>query len=405
MGELGGEQAPRGSRWRLLFVLTLIQAGMSAVQYGIAALLPPIKESLALSVAGTTVLVSAINAGALLGALPAGALTERLGERRALAGGALLAGAGMLAAALLGRPWLMPVPLVITGLAVVVSHPAGVRVIMRRFGRHERGGAHALRQTAVPLGIGAAALALPWLAGAFGWRAAMAALGMVGPLVALLAWRGLAGAAGRPAADGRGGGSTLALLRRGPVLLAVLACCCLNAGQVATTTFLALFASEELGRSARLSAALLALLQASGIGGRVLWGVISDRLTGGRRRPPLIGVGLGAAASVALLAALRPGASLPVLLAATALAGLTAMSWNGVAIALASETAGAAGAARAMSAIVLVVAAGNTVLPLLGGLAVDATGSYRLIWLGTAAVLLVAPVLTYAVREPAEARA
>lgn len=386
-------------------MLTLVQAGMSAVQYGIAALLPAIKDSLALSVAGTTVLVSAINAGALLGALPAGALTERIGERRALTGGALLAGAGMLAAALLGRPWLMPVPLVITGLAVVVSHPAGVRVIMRRFGRRERGGAHALRQTAVPLGIGAAALALPWLAGAFGWRAALAALGMVGPLAALLAWRGLAEAGGQPVASGRGGGSTLALLRRGPVLLAVLACCCLNTGQVATTTFLALFANEELGRSARLSAALLALLQASGIGGRVLWGVISDRLTGGRRRPPLIGVGLGAAASVALLAALRPGAPLPVLLAATALAGLTAMSWNGVAIALASETAGAAGAARAMSAIVLVVAAGNAVLPLLGGLAVDATGSYRLIWLGTAAVLLVAPVLTFAVREPTEARA
>lgn len=388
------------SRWRLLVVLTVIQAGMSAVQYGIAALLPAIKNSLDLSVAGTTVLVSSINAGALIGALPAGALTDRIGERRALTGGATLAGLGVFAAALLGRPWLMPVPLFFAGIAVVVSHPSGVRVIMRRFAQRERGRAHAVRQTAVPLGIGIAALTLPPLAAVLGWRVALGTLGLVGPLVGLLAWTMLPPEPATPPAGGRRLGSTLALLRTVPVLLAVLVCLCLNAGQVATTTFLALYVNEGLGRSLRLSTALLALLQVSGIGGRVLWGVVSDRLTGGRRRPPLIGVGLGAAASVALLAALRPGAPLPLLIAVTIAAGLTAMSWNGVAIALTSETAGAAGAARAMSAIVLVAAAGNAVIPLLGGSLIDATGSYRTIWLGTAAVLLLAPVLTVAVREP-----
>ena len=397
------------SRWRLLALLTLVQTGVSALQFSLVALLPVIKSELNLSVTRTVVLASAINAGALLAAVPAGQVTNRLGERRTLTAGAVTAGTAVIVAAMLSNMWLMLLPLVVAGLGVVTSHPAGIRLIMRHFSVRERGGAISIRQTAVPLGGALAALALPALASAIGWRGGLVVAGVLVLVLALLSWVVVPPAAveEQGASAGPEGGFLRVLRTRG-VALGVALALCLNIGQVAVVTFIALFVSDDqhggLGRSVLLGAVLLALVQGSGIVGRILWGVVSDRRLGGRRRPLLLWLGAGSAVCMALLGLVGRDTPLAVLFLLALGAGLTAVAWNGLAIALTTEAAGLSGAATAMSFIVTVVSLVNTAVPLIGGWLVDSTGSYRPLWFVSAAVLLLSPLLTLLTREGVESR-
>ncbi len=110
-----GVAVRESSRWRLLALLTLVQTGVSGLQFSLVALLPVIKSDLDLSVTRTVVLASAINAGALLAAVPAGQVTNRLGERRALTAGAVTAGIAVIVAAMLSTMWLMRILLLVAG--------------------------------------------------------------------------------------------------------------------------------------------------------------------------------------------------------------------------------------------------------------------------------------------------
>lgn len=383
------------SRWLLLGALTLVQTGLSGLQFSLVALLPVIKSELGLSVTRTVVLTSAISAGALVAAIPAGQVTNRLGERRTLTGGAVMAGLAIVVAALLSNTWLMLAPLIVAGLGVVTSHPAGIRLIMRHFSVRERGGAISLRQTAVPLGGALAALALPPLATVAGWRGAMIAVGVLALALAVLAWVVVPEREpeeGSAAAQAAGGFRRV--LRTPGVAVGVALSMVLNIGQVAVVTFIALYVHFGLGRSVFVGALLLALVQGSGIAGRILWGVLSDRAFAGRRRPLLIWLGAASALTLGTLALVGSGTPVWLLALLALVAGLTAVAWNGLAIALTTEAAGLGGAATAMSFIVMVVSFVNAAVPVAGGWLVDTTGSYRPLWLAVAVVLLLSPLLT-----------
>ena len=385
-------------------MLTVVQTGASFLQLSPVALLPVIKSELHVSVMRAAVLAAAINAGTLLAAVPAGQITNRLGERRTLTAGCAIAGVAVIVAAFVSDVRLMLPPLLAAGVGVVASHTAGIRLIMRRFDVRQRGGAIAIRQTAVPLGGTLAALTLPPLALLIGWRGDLVASGALALLLAVLAWRIVPDR--EPAASGaQATGSTLArVLCNRAVALGVLLSVCFNVGQVVVVTFIGLYAHDELGGSVALAAGLLALVQASSMVGRIIWGVLSDRLYAGRRRPLLVWLGLGGAVSLFALGLVQYGTPTTVLVLAALLAGLTVASWQGLTIALTAEAAGLAGAATAMSLIVMVVYFVNATVPLVGGLLADGTGSYRAVWYVAAAVLLVSPLLTALVHERREER-
>lgn len=384
-------------RWPLLGVLTLVQTGMSGLQLSLIALLPVIKRAEGLSVTRTAVLASAVSAGALLGAVPAGQVVNRFGERRALTGGCALAAVALLVASTVPNMTLMLLPLILAGVGVVFSHPAGVRTILRHFAVNERGAAIAIRQTAVPLGGALGALVLPPLAGVVGWRGALVAVGCLSLALAALSWRTVADAA---PADSRTAAAPLRqVLGQRAVLLGVLLCLCLNVGQVAVVTFLALFVHEGLGYSVGVGSVLLALVQVTGITGRLLWGVLSDRVWGGARRPLLVVLGIGGTLTLGAMALLGDGTGLPLLVLITVAAGLTAVGWNGLGIALTTEAAGLANAATAMSGIVTVVAFINAAVPIAGGRIIDSTGSYRAVWVAATAVMLLTPLLALLIPE------
>jgi predicted MFS family arabinose efflux permease len=253
-----------------------------------------------------------------------------------------------------------------------------------------------IKQAGLTLGGIASALALPPLALALGWRAALAAAGAVS-----LACAALVAAIYRDVSE-RGGASPggrprlrdLAPVVRRPGVAVVLACgLALGMAQSSALAYLVLFARETFGMSSVDAARLLALAHLGGVAGRLGWGAVSDRLFGGRRRPGLaLNALIGAAgfAALGLGGAISPRLAIPVAF----VVGMGAFGWVGLFFALMAEVGGARSAGL-MTGLGVIFAWGGVLLgpPLFGAL-VEASDSYRPGWLVLAALsLTVAAVL------------
>jgi MFS family permease len=154
----------------------------------------------------------------------------------------------------------------------------------------------------------------------------------------------------------------------------------LSIAQSSVLAYFALFAREALGFTVVGAGGLLALTQVGGTLGRLGWGLLSDRLFGGRRRPGLIiNGGLGAAMSLVFAS----GTPLPGPLAAgvAVLAGIGAFGWVGLYLALAAEVGGPRYAGLLTGVAVAAAWSGVLVGPPVFGFLLEATGSYRWPWL------------------------
>jgi sugar phosphate permease len=243
---------------------------------------------------------------------------------------------------------------------------------------------------ALPLGGAVASLTLPWLAGAGGVQAALLTLAGLAftAAIAALVWMRDAPPPppGAPVADGPAPTRDRRAWRLGAAsgLLVI--------GQSALLGFVVLFLVDERGVGYGLAAAALAVLQLGGALARLAAGRRSD--LEGLRIPLLRRIAVADAVllgGVALLAT-GPGALLyPVL----ALAGVTAMCWNGLAFTAAAEIAGRRRAGTAVSLQNTIVSVGGATAPAAFGALVAATS-----WTLGFAVCAAAPVAAFVVLRP-----
>jgi sugar phosphate permease len=244
------------------------------------------------------------------------------------------------------------------------------------------------KQTGLTLGGLTAALTLPPLAVAEGWRFALVVAGTVSlvssALVALL-YRTPPGAAAFTAADRPRLRDLRVFLRRPGVLVVLGSGFALSVAQASVLAHTALFARETFEVSTVTAARVLAAAQLGGTAARLGWGGVSDRFFGGRRRPGVVASALLATAAYAVFAL---GDRLPVaVLAPVALvAGAGAFGWVGLYFALVAEIGGARHAGLLTGVAVAFSWSGVLVGPPLFGLAVDTTGSYTAPWLLLGAV-------------------
>lgn len=118
------------------------------------------------------------------------------------------------------------------------------------------------------------------------------------------------------------------VIRQAPLRRLSLTAFCFSGIQLCVMGFLVVLLVDELGVDPVTAGMVLAGVQASGVVGRILWGLVADRLGDGLK--VLAGLGLammGASAAVAMLSAGMPLALMVVL---NLLLGLTAVGWNGV---------------------------------------------------------------------------
>jgi sugar phosphate permease len=311
---------------------TLAQASFATVAVGLPALAPALRSHYRLSLGETGVVLGAVGFGMLVTLLPWGLVADRLSERIVIALG--LSGA---AASLIGAGWTRSYGALLLALFVAGTFGASVnaasgRAVMGWFPADERGLALGVRQTALPLGGAAAAAVLPWLAGSGGTTLAFVVLGcscLAGAAVAAAFMRD-APARGAPLGD------VTAPLRELQAWLLGIGSGLFLTAQVAITGFLVLFLHEHRGVSTHAAAALLAGINVLGIGARIASGRVSDRIRA--RVAPIRSIGVALAVATAAVAAVVD-APLTVLVPALVVAGVVSLSWNGLAVAVAAESA------------------------------------------------------------------
>jgi sugar phosphate permease len=336
-GRAGGRRA---RRWLVLAAGTVALTAGSAFQYGLAYLIPALRAS-GLSLAQAGVIVACPTAGLLLTLVAWGAAADRWGERRILATGLGVAGLVLLAAARARSTGALGACLVVAGAAGASVYAASGRLILGWFAARERGLAMGIRQSAQPLGVAVAALALPTLA-TRGLAVAFAFLSgfcLVAAALVVAVVRD-PGRSGEQAQAQRGSPYRTGLLWRIHAASALLV-----VPQFTVSTFALVFLVDARGWRAPAAGALLAAAAAAGAGSRLGAGHWSDRL-GSRMRPMRI-LALATTAAllaVALTAVAVPVLAVPILLAAAVLV----VSTNGLAFTAVAELAGPVWAGRAL---------------------------------------------------------
>jgi MFS family permease len=331
-------------RWTILVVGTLSQAATCSFLYGIPMLVPALRRDDGLSLFGASVLISAPMVGLLLTLIAWGAAADRHGERIVIATGVGGAAVLLVAAAALPGPAWTAVLLALAGAAGASVNAASGRVVMGWFPVHERGLAMGTRQTAQPLGVAIAALALPPLADRFGPRPALLFPAALCALAAIAVWLLVADpprpprAAGQlPAGSPYRGSWHLGRVHLSSAFLVV--------PQFAVSAFTLVYLVGQRHWDAAAAGRLIFGFQLAGAAGRIATGVWSDRV-GSRLRP----MRQLAVTSAALMLALAVGALWHQwwIVVVFGLAAIVTVADNGLAFTSVAELAGVEWSGRAL---------------------------------------------------------
>jgi sugar phosphate permease len=136
----------------------------------------------------------------------------------------------------------------------------------------------------------------------------------------------------------------------------------------------------------------LALTQGGAMVGRIGWGVVSDRLFGGRRKIVLILIGAVSVIWFIALSFMDRDSSSVVLMSVLFLAGVSIVGYQGVSYALIGEISGKTKTGAGLGMMITINAAGATIGTPIFGYIVDRTGSYAPAWQFLAAAITIGMV-------------
>ena len=405
-------------RWKVLAAGVSANAAFAAAFSGIPMTAVLMRSGYHLDNAMLGFVLGLMGLGIAISEVPWGLLTDRWGDRPVLLTGLGSTAAALFAMALHGAPASGHVPglgwlgagLLLVGVFGGSVNSASGRAVMRWFAEGERGLAMSLRQTAVPLGGGVGALALPAVALHFGFAAMYSLLAVLCLLGALLA---VAWVHEPPVGTGmQQSANAPSLAHREPLkdarvwrLVAGIGLLC--APQFAVLSFGTVFLHDFVGTGLVTISAVMTTVQAGAMVTRVWSGRWTDRR---KNRPAylrtcgVLAVLLFAALGVAALAGEGARAGSPirgVLIVLLLVSGVCVSAWHGVAYTELATLSGAArtGTALGMANTVVFVACFLTPLSIPHLLSVQ---GWPLVWLAASGcALLAVPLLVPATRARA----
>lgn len=277
----------------------------------------------------------------------------------------------------------------IIGAALGPSTPASSHILSRVTPRHLQPLIFSIKQTGVPIGGALAGFAGPTLMVLWDWQSAVLVISaacLVTILVTEIWVRGYAQFADPSVHIRVELIGPLRLLLRSPVVRWMLAGCVpLVIAQYVLTTFIVLYLQEDIGLSVVTAGALLAVAQASGGAGRVIFGAIASRLMTPLSTLMLLAVMASTAAF--LTTAFTQSWPLAMIYAVGVLFGGSAVGWNGVYLAEAARRAPGGEVSRTTGAVGFVIFGAVVIGPAFFG-AIIATVSYQVAYAGVGLLLL-----------------
>ena len=318
----------------------------------------------------------------------AGWIIDRFGPRRMMLAGILMAGVALMGLSAMSALWMFYAFYLFNALGYVCGGPLPNQVLLSQWFREGRGKAMGFAY----LGIGIGGALVPWLsywlAGEWGWRGALRALGvLIIVLAAPMAFFTKEAPADR---KGRKPDGSLAPLRevfRKPAFyLLALGSMCSIAAVGGANQHLKLFLSLDQGYEQGDAARVISLVLTFSIGGRLLMGWLADHLP--KKHVMLIIYSLVTAAIPLLFYASSRNA----MFLFAVMFGLGLGGEYLIIPLMAAELFGVGVLGRVMGIVVTADGVAEALSPMLVGYLRDATGSYRAGFIWLIAVALVGAV-------------
>lgn len=335
------------------------------------------------------VAVGTFFAAAAITAVLAGMVADRVGRRVSTIAAGALSATGCLGVGLgAGEWWSLAVLMAVLGMANAACQVTANLAMARSVPPHRRGLGFGVKQSAIPLAIVLAGLAVPSVTAAYGWRPTYLACGCAGLLVVLV------GLVRRPAAPAgpEGGAGVVEAPDRPPMPALLVSMVAIALGSAAANSLGSFVASwgYEVGLTPSQAGVLMAVGSALNIAARLLSGGLADRRHG--RNLPIVAVQmLVGGLALALLSVDDP----TTYVVAAVLAFAIGWSWPGLML-YAVVRIGRDSPATASGVVQAGAFAGGAAGPLLFGLLVEGVGyeaSWRLaatVFIGAAALVAVA---------------
>jgi len=333
--------------------------------------------------------VALLYASAAVSGVASGGIIARFGPLRTMQSGLVCGAIAALALAQATIPFAILAALV-GGFSLGPTTPASSAILSRATDVSNRNLVFSVKQTGVPAGFTLAALTMPQLGLAFGWRGACvavaAALAVAAIAISLLKGRFETAEAGKVRFSPRAQlvDPLLRVWRQVEMRAIAMGSFAYSGLQGSLAGFLIVFLLHDTSIELVAAATVLAVAQSAGVVGRIVWGIVADRLG----RPDLVFAALGVAMAVfaAIVALGAAGMPYTLLAIACAVFGGTAMAWNGVYLAEVARLAAPSREAEATGATGLFTFGGVAVMPSVFTTVVLATDSYTAAYLCVAAL-------------------
>jgi predicted MFS family arabinose efflux permease len=372
------------SRLPIIGLILAAQTLANVGPLGIPAIASLIRADLGLTLAQAGSFLSAFYVGPIVMSIPAGTMADRWGVVRTLVGGQLLIAIGLVAVSASPTYAVLIVLMMVAGCGYGMLNPTSTKAVMAWSLPGERATMVGLKQVGLPFGGALGAALLPLLALSIGWRRAVLASAIAIAAMGVLSWLLYRDPPASATATAVKMAPFSAVFLTRDLWLLSIATGVFAALQTVWMAFLVLYLQEHVGLSLVAAARYLALAQVSGMAGRIGFGLLSDRVFGGRRRITLMMAGTGSALCSLAIAFTGAGAPAWWLVPLAIVAGFVGIGWNGVQHTWMAELAGP-GAAGTAVGLGLAVSSGGVMLgPPVFGWLVEAAGGFRPAWIALA---------------------
>jgi sugar phosphate permease len=389
-------------RWVILVVLFVSYVVVFLARLSVGPLAPFFRDELDITSAQVGMVLSAAAFGYMVTQIPLGWVTDRIGARWPIGGGAVLAGLSLLGVSSSpSHSWMLGWML-LTGMACGFLMPSTTQAVVVWFPRRERATVMGVKQSAVNIGGIVGAVTLPAIAITFGWRGGFRLIGLLAIAVGVTSFGLYRNPVAPPldptrAAD-PGGGPLRRLLKSRDVWLVALAGLFLNWVEMAMLGHFVLYLTDALAIPVVRAGATLATAEVAGAFARPGSGLLSDWLFRGRRKPVFLLLAIIATTGCLVFALAGPRLDW-LLLPVTFATGIGAVGFGAICFTMLSEFGGRGGAGTASALGSTIGMVGSIVGPIAFGYIVDLSGSYAAAWWSQTFVGSMAIVALLLVRE------
>lgn len=370
---------PRPSNTLVLLATLTVQSLAAMALLTLPVVAPAVALSTQISAAYVGLYVAIVYAGAMTASLMAGAVVRRFGAIRASQVALVLCALGLFLC-MVPSPWSMVAGALLIGLGYGPITPASSHLLARTTPAHRMSLVFSLKQTGVPLGGLLAGLIVPGLTGWTSWQTAFAAVGLASLLCAAAIQPLQSGLDSdrdptQRLSFGTGLSGPLSLVFSHQSLTVLAAVSFLfSIAQLSLVTYLVTFLHDDLGVGLVKAGIMLAVVQAAGVTGRLLWGYLSDRYLGATRMLIVLALMIGVCALIVPFLRYLDTSALTMIV--LVLFGASAVGWNGVYLAEVARQAPQGMASMATGGTLAMTFLGVVVGPPVFGLIAGLTGSY-----------------------------